>query len=98
MIAVIGAGTMGNGIAHVFAQNGFVTKLIDVKQAQLDKAIQTISRNLDRQVVKGSLDETGKASALNNITVSTSIEEGVKGATLVIEAATENIDLKLSIF
>lgn len=97
-IAVIGAGTMGNGIAHVFAQNGFPVKLIDVSQEQLDKAIATIAKNLDRQIAKGTLTEDGKQSALHNLSTLTTISEGVKEAELVIEAATENIDLKLNIF
>jgi 3-hydroxybutyryl-CoA dehydrogenase len=97
-ISVIGAGTMGNGIAHVFAQKGFTVKLIDVSQEQLDKAIATISKNLDRQVAKGTLTEETKQSALANITTSTSIKEGVQNAGLVVEAATENIELKLKVF
>ncbi|GEO08624.1 3-hydroxybutyryl-CoA dehydrogenase [Segetibacter aerophilus] len=97
-ISVIGAGTMGNGIAHVFAQNGFTVKLIDVSQEQLEKALQTISKNLDRQISKGTLTEEAKKTALNNLASSTSIAEGVKDAELVVEAATENVDLKLNIF
>jgi len=97
-IAVIGAGTMGNGIAHVFAQSGFSVALIDVQQAQLDKALATIGKNFDRQIAKGSVSEEQKTSALGNIRTFTSIAEGVKDAELVVEAATENIDLKLSIF
>ncbi len=97
-IAVIGAGTMGNGIAHVFAQKGFNVKLTDVSQEQLEKAVATISKNLDRQIAKGTLTEDAKQSTLNNLTTSTSIKEGVEDADLVIEAATENIDLKLQIF
>src|SRR5438128_2471273 len=92
-IAVIGTGTMGNGIAHVFAQNGFSVKLIDVAQEQLDKAVKTIEKNLDRQISKGSITESAKHSTLKNITTSTTIQEGVKDAELVVEAATENIDL-----
>ena len=98
MIAVIGAGTMGNGIAHVFAQKGYKTNLVDVSQDQLDKALATITKNLDRQVTKGSIDENAKTEALKNISLFTSVEEGVKDAELVVEAATENIDLKLKIF
>jgi 3-hydroxybutyryl-CoA dehydrogenase len=98
MIAVIGAGTMGNGIAHVFARNGFQTSLIDVSQTQLDKAIATISKNLDRQVAKGTIDEAAKTNTLNNIKTSVSMEEGVKGANFIVEAATENTELKLNIF
>lgn len=97
-IAVIGAGTMGNGIAHVFAQTGFKVTLIDVSAAQLEKAIATIGKNLDRQVTKGSLTEEQKTAALANITTNTAIAEGVKEAELVVEAATENVELKLSIF
>jgi 3-hydroxybutyryl-CoA dehydrogenase len=97
-IAVIGAGTMGNGIAHVFAQNGFLVNLIDVSATQLEKAIATIGKNLDRQVTKGSLTEEQKQQTLQNLTTHTTISEGVKNADLVVEAATENIDLKLSIF
>ena len=97
-IAVIGAGTMGNGIAHTFAQFGYNVSLIDVAQTSLDKGMTTISKNLDRQVTKGSLSEEEKTQTLNNITTYTSIEEGVKNVDLVVEAATENIDLKLKIF
>lgn len=97
-IAVIGAGTMGNGIAHVFAQFGYKVSLIDVSQSALDKAIATISKNLDRQVSKGSLTEEDKTSTLGNLKTFTSISEGVIGVELVVEAATENIDLKLKIF
>lgn len=97
-IAVIGAGTMGNGIAHFFAQNGFTVQLIDLNEAQLEKAIATISKNLDRQVSKGSLTEEQKAQTLANLTTSNSIETGVSNAELVVEAATENVDLKLKIF
>ncbi len=97
-ISVIGAGTMGNGIAHVFAQNGFSVTLIDVQQAQLDKALATIAKNMDRQVAKGTLTEESKNAALANISTNTTVAEGVKHAELVVEAATENIDLKLIIF
>ena len=97
-VSVIGAGTMGNGIAHVFAQNGFKVTLIDVSEKQLEKALSTISKNLDRQVAKAILTEDQKASTLNNIITQTSIGEGVKDAQLVVEAATENINLKLDIF
>jgi 3-hydroxybutyryl-CoA dehydrogenase len=97
-ISVIGAGTMGNGIAHVFAQNGFKVNLIDVSQPQLNKAIETITKNFDRQVTKGSITEEIKAAALQNITTLTSIDAGVQESDLVIEAATENVQLKLSIF
>ena len=97
-VSVIGAGTMGNGIAHVFAQTGFTVTLIDVNAIQLEKAIATISKNLDRQIAKGSLTEEQKTATLNNITTNTSVAEGVKSAQLVVEAATENINLKLEIF
>ena len=97
-IAVIGAGTMGNGIAHVFAQHGFSVNLIDLNAAQLEKALGTIAKNLDRQVSKGSIEESVKVSTLANITTFSQIEEGVKEAELVVEAATENVDLKLKIF
>jgi 3-hydroxybutyryl-CoA dehydrogenase len=97
-IAVIGAGTMGNGIAHVFAQNGFTVNMIDVSQTQLDKAIAAISKNLDRQVSKAAITEEIKQSALSNLHTHTSIAEGVKQAELIIEAATENTEIKLKIF
>ena len=97
-IAVIGAGTMGNGIAHVFAQNGFNVQLIDLNEAQLQKALATIAKNLDRQVAKGSLTEEQKAQTLANLATSNAIETGVANAELVVEAATENVDLKLKIF
>jgi 3-hydroxybutyryl-CoA dehydrogenase len=97
-IAVIGAGTMGNGIAHVFAQAGFTVSLIDVSQEQLNKALATISKNLDRQIAKGSIDATAKETTLKNITPVTTMATGVANADLVVEAATENVDLKLGIF
>ena len=97
-VCVIGAGTMGNGIAHVFAQHGFTVNLIDVNADQLEKAIATIGKNLDRQVSKGSLTEEQKAATLKNITTVTDIAAGVANAALVVEAATENVDLKLKIF
>ncbi|NTS43363.1 3-hydroxybutyryl-CoA dehydrogenase [Flavisolibacter sp. BT320] len=97
-IAVIGAGTMGNGIAHVFAQAGFSVSLIDVSQTQLDKALTTIGKNFDRQIAKGTLAPEAKEAAVKNITLHTSLEAGVSDADLVVEAATENIQLKLSIF
>ena len=97
-IAVIGAGTMGNGIAHVFAQFGYRVNLIDVSQASLDKAIATIGKNLDRQLAKEAITESEKQNTLSNLTSFTSLVEGVKGVDLVVEAATENIDLKLQIF
>ena len=97
-ISVIGAGTMGNGIAHVFAQSGFTVTLIDVNAAQLEKAIATIGKNFDRQIAKGSIAEEVKTKAFANITTITDLYEGVKNAQLVVEAATENTDLKLKIF
>jgi len=97
-ISVIGSGTMGNGIAHTFAQFGYVVNLIDVNQQALEKALNTISKNLDRQVSKGTLTEQQKVETIKNITTFTSIEAGVKTADLIVEAATENIDLKLKIF
>ena len=97
-VSVIGAGTMGNGIAHVFAQNGFKVNLIDVSPAQLEKAVGTIGKNFDRQIAKGSLTEENKKTALDNITSVTDLAEGVKHADLVVEAATENAELKLKIF
>jgi 3-hydroxybutyryl-CoA dehydrogenase len=97
-VAVIGAGTMGNGIAHVFAQFNHNVHLIDVSQAALDKALVTIGKNLDRQVAKEAITEADKAATLSNLKTFTSISEGVKGVELVVEAATENIDLKLKIF
>lgn len=97
-IAVIGAGTMGNGIAHLFAQKGFRVALHDVSQASLNKALQTIARNLDRQVKKEVLSEEEKAAALKNISIHTILRAAAEAADLVIEAATENIELKLQIF
>jgi 3-hydroxybutyryl-CoA dehydrogenase len=96
-VSVIGAGTMGNGIAHVFAQNGFKVNLIDVSKPQLDKAIVTITKNVDRQLSKATITEEIKASTLANINPMTSFA-GIKESELVVEAATENIELKLSIF
>lgn len=97
-ISVIGAGTMGNGIAHVFAMKNYNVHLIDISQAALDKALATISKNLDRMVAKEKISESDKESTLKNISTFTEIKEGVKNADLVVEAATENIDLKLKIF
>ena len=97
-VAVIGAGTMGNGIAHVFAQNGHSVIMIDISEAALNKAKETISKNLDRQVTKGMITEDVKENTLKNISANTSIKDGVIGVSLVVEAATENIDLKLKIF
>jgi 3-hydroxybutyryl-CoA dehydrogenase len=97
-ISVIGAGTMGNGIAHVFAQAGFKVTLVDLDAAQLEKALATIGKNLDRQVGKGVLTEEQKTAALANIITIADMAAGIKEADLVVEAATENIDLKLKIF
>ncbi|MBS1581512.1 MAG: 3-hydroxybutyryl-CoA dehydrogenase [Bacteroidetes bacterium] len=97
-ISVIGAGQMGNGIAHVFAQSGYPVTLIDIAQDRLDKAVATITKNLDRQVAKGTLTEAQKAAALAHVATSTDMATGVQGADLVVEAATENVDLKLRIF
>lgn len=97
-VSVIGAGTMGNGIAHVFAQNGFSVQLIDVNAAQLEKAVQTISKNLDRQIAKGALTEEQKTATLARLQTATDLKKGVSQADLVVEAATENVELKLNIF
>ena len=97
-VAVIGAGTMGNGIAHTFAQSGFKVQLIDISEASLKRGMDTIAKNLDRMVSKERITEADKQSTLNNITTFTSVTEGVEYAGLVVEAATENIDLKLKIF
>jgi 3-hydroxyacyl-CoA dehydrogenase len=97
-LAVIGAGTMGNGIAHVFAQHGFTVRLIDVNAAQLEKALQTIQKNFDRQIAKGTATEEQKKSALAHLSTHTELAAGVNDVQLVVEAATENTDLKLSIF
>lgn len=97
-VTVIGAGTMGNGIAHVFAQNGYSVTLVDVNAAQLEKALGTIAKNLDRQVSKGSLTEEQKNGTLKNISTQTDMQKGVGEADLVVEAATENVELKLKIF
>lgn len=97
-ISVIGAGTMGNGIAHVFAQSGYQVQLIDVNQDALQKALVTINKNLDRQISSGKLDAADKDKIINKITITTSLSEGVAQADLVIEAATENVDIKLKIF
>jgi 3-hydroxybutyryl-CoA dehydrogenase len=97
-IAVIGAGTMGNGIAHTFAQFDYKVQLIDITQASLDKGMATIAKNLDRMVAKERITGAQKSQTLNNITTFTNMEEGVKYAGLVVEAATENLDLKLKIF
>ena len=97
-IAVIGSGTMGNGIAHVFAQNGFKVNLIDISEKALEKALATIEKNLDRLISKEKIDEATKQDTLANLTTFTDLEEGVASADLVVEAATENTELKLSIF
>jgi len=97
-VSVIGAGTMGNGIAHVFAQHGFDVTLIDVSASQLEKAIATISKNLDRQVAKGQITEAQKRKTLENIILETDLSKGVASAHLVVEAATENEALKVKIF
>jgi 3-hydroxybutyryl-CoA dehydrogenase len=97
-IAVIGAGTMGNGIAHVFAQNGFEVNLIDTQSPALDKAMQTIAKNLDRQVAKSIINEETKQATLTKIICYTNLKEGVQDRDLVIEAATENSKIKIAIF
>ena len=97
-IAVIGAGTMGNGIAHVFAQNGYEVTLVDVSQEALDKGIATISKNLDRMVSKETITNETVSKTLQNITTNTHLKESLKNIDLVIEAATENVTVKLSIF
>ena len=97
-VAVIGAGTMGNGIAHTFAQNDYKVQLIDVSRASLDRGLATIAKNLDRMVAKEKISEADKAKTLNNITTFTDLKTGVEYASLVVEAATENLDLKLKIF
>lgn len=97
-IAVIGSGTMGNGIAHTFAQQGFSVALIDVSKPALEKAMITIAKNLDRIVAKGTIDEAMKTATLKNITTYTEIAVGVKNVDLVVEAATENVEIKLNIF
>lgn len=97
-IAVIGSGTMGNGIAHVFAQMGYPVSLIDINQDALDRALQTIGKNMDRQVSKGLFSTEEKTSSLNRIQSFTNLENGVKNADLVVEAATENIEIKLELF
>jgi len=97
-VAVIGAGTMGNGIAHTFAQSGFQVRLIDISEASLKKGMDTITKNLDRMVAKEKITDSDKKKTLDNIKTSTKLIEGVSNADLVVEAATENIDLKLDIF
>ena len=97
-IAVIGSGTMGNGIAHTFAQFGYAVNLIDIKADALQKALDTITKNLDRQVTKGTITETDKQNTLKNLSTHTDLKAAVANVDLVVEAATENIDLKLQIF
>ena len=97
-IAVIGSGTMGNGICHVFAQSGFAVHMMDINQAAMDKALATIGKNMDRQITKGTLTEGAKQDALGKIKTYTDMAEAVKDADIVVEAATENIDLKVKIF
>ncbi|MDN5204647.1 3-hydroxybutyryl-CoA dehydrogenase [Fulvivirgaceae bacterium BMA10] len=97
-IAVIGSGTMGNGIAHVFAQHGYKVNLIDIAPVALEKALKTIEKNLNRLIEKGKIEESVKSDTLNNIQTFTELGQGVSNVDLVVEAATENIDLKLKIF
>lgn len=97
-ITVIGSGTMGNGIAHVFAQFGYKVNLVDINEAALQKALATITKNIDRQIAKGTVTEADKASTLANITTHTKIETGAANADLVVEAASENVNVKLAIF
>jgi 3-hydroxybutyryl-CoA dehydrogenase len=97
-IAVIGAGTMGNGIAHVFAQYGYAVSLVDVSVPQLEKALVTINKNMDRQVAKGVVTAEQKEKAIRNITTHSSVQAGISTADLVVEAATENLEIKLKIF
>ncbi|MGZ3767297.1 MAG: 3-hydroxyacyl-CoA dehydrogenase family protein, partial [Mucilaginibacter sp.] len=97
-ITVIGSGTMGNGIAHTFAQNGFRVSLVDINSESLTKALQTIAGNLDRQIKKGTIDESIKTATLGNIIAHTDLKEGAANADLVVEAATENREIKLNLF
>jgi 3-hydroxybutyryl-CoA dehydrogenase len=97
-IAVIGAGTMGNGIAHTFAQSGYTVRLIDISERSIEKGMATIASNLERMLTKGVITEPVRDATIGNIITYTDIEDGVAGADLVIEAASENIDLKLNIF
>lgn len=97
-VSVIGAGTMGNGIAHVFAQSGFKVTIVDISLTQLDKAVANIAKNFDRQITKGLVTEEQKKTALNNISICSNMSEGVQKARLVVEAATENVELKMQIF
>jgi 3-hydroxybutyryl-CoA dehydrogenase len=97
-ITVIGSGTMGNGIAHVFAQFGYSVNLVDINETALQKALATITKNIDRQIAKGTVTEADKTATLANIKTFTKLEEGAKNADLVVEAASENVNIKLSIF
>ncbi|MDB5023357.1 MAG: 3-hydroxybutyryl-CoA dehydrogenase [Mucilaginibacter sp.] len=97
-ITVIGSGTMGNGIAHTFAQNGFKVSLVDISSESLAKGLQTITSNLDRQIKKGAIEENIKTTTLGNITTYTDLKEGAANADLVVEAATENREIKLNLF
>lgn len=97
-IVVIGAGTMGNGIAHVFAMNGYQTSIVDISEGALQKAIANITKNLDRMVGKGTITENDKNETLNKLSTHTDLALNIKNADLIVEAATENIDLKLKIF
>ena len=97
-IVVIGAGTMGNGIAHTFAQTGFKVKLVDISQEAIDKGLSTISKNLDRILAKGNITEEQKAETLGNISTFTELKDAAQNADLIVEAATESLDLKLKIF
>ncbi|MBA4240535.1 MAG: 3-hydroxybutyryl-CoA dehydrogenase [Sphingobacteriaceae bacterium] len=97
-ITVIGSGTMGNGIAHVFAQFGYSVNLVDISEPALQKALATIAKNIDRQVTKGTVTEADKTATLANIKTFTKLEEGAKNADLVVEAASENVNVKLAIF
>ena len=97
-IAVIGAGTMGNGIAHCFAQSGYSVNLIDLSQDALDRALTTISKNLDRMVIKEKIRQEDKKNIMANISTHTDMANAIKGMDLVVEAATENVDIKLRIF
>lgn len=98
LVAVIGAGTMGNGIAHVFAQNGFKVNLIDISEASLEKGLSTITKNLDRMIAKEKITQSDKEETLSHITTFTQLADGVKNVDLVVEAATENLEIKLKIF
>ncbi|HEY0895032.1 MAG TPA: 3-hydroxyacyl-CoA dehydrogenase NAD-binding domain-containing protein, partial [Sphingobacteriaceae bacterium] len=97
-ITVIGSGTMGNGIAHTFAQHDYSVTLVDISDEALQKGIATITKNLDRQVAKGSITEEVKTRTLQHISTQKDLQKGVAEADLVVEAATENVDLKLQIF